>query len=146
MQAVIFIGIQASGKSSFYWRTFADTHVRINLDMLKTRHREQHLFETCLKIKQPFVIDNTNPTLEDRRRYIDGAKNQRFSVTGYYFQSQLSASIQRNQGRTGKQQIPEKGIRATHARLILPTYDEGFDALYYVQILEDRTFDIQEWI
>ncbi|MEO1133121.1 MAG: ATP-binding protein, partial [Cyanobacteria bacterium J06639_1] len=58
MQAIIFIGIQASGKSTFFAQKFADTHVRINLDMLKTRHREKCLLETCLEIGQPFVVDN----------------------------------------------------------------------------------------
>ncbi len=62
MEAIIFIGLQASGKSSFYKEKFIDTHIRINLDMLKTRYREKVLFDACLKAKQPLVIDNTNPT------------------------------------------------------------------------------------
>ena len=37
-EAVILIGIQATGKSEFYKNKFADTHMRINLDMLKTRN------------------------------------------------------------------------------------------------------------
>jgi len=36
MEAVIFTGIQAVGKSTFYKEHFFTTHVRINLDMLKT--------------------------------------------------------------------------------------------------------------
>jgi predicted kinase len=39
MQLVILIGIQGSGKSSFFKERFVDTHIRINLDMLKTRRR-----------------------------------------------------------------------------------------------------------
>ncbi len=35
MQIMIFVGIQASGKSTFYHQYFANTHLRINLDMLK---------------------------------------------------------------------------------------------------------------
>jgi predicted kinase len=35
MEAVIFVGIQGSGKSTFYNERFVDTHIRINLDMLK---------------------------------------------------------------------------------------------------------------
>jgi len=34
--AVIFTGIQASGKSTFYKEQFSRTHIRINLDMLRT--------------------------------------------------------------------------------------------------------------
>jgi hypothetical protein len=48
MEAVIFIGLQAAGKSSFYLDRFFNTHIRINLDMLKTRHREQLIFQACL--------------------------------------------------------------------------------------------------
>ena len=33
MEAVIFIGIQASGKSTFFKERFFNTHVRINLEM-----------------------------------------------------------------------------------------------------------------
>lgn len=33
MEAVIFIGLQASGKSSFYKERFFSTHVWINLDL-----------------------------------------------------------------------------------------------------------------
>ncbi|MFK5976608.1 MAG: hypothetical protein QM493_08880 [Sulfurovum sp.] len=40
MCGVIFIGLQASGKSTFFLENFYKTHIRINFDMLKTRHRE----------------------------------------------------------------------------------------------------------
>jgi predicted kinase len=78
MQAIIFIGIQGAGKSTFYREYFLDTHIRINLDMLKTRHREKLIFQACLDAKQRFVIDNTNPTVEDRKKYIIPAKSQGF--------------------------------------------------------------------
>jgi predicted kinase len=145
MQAIILMGIQASGKSTFYSHQLATTHLRINLDMLKTRHREKRLLETCLEIGQPFVVDNTNPGLEDRQRYIEPAKIYKFQVIGYYFESKILSSIDRNQNRPEAQQVPEKGIRGTHARLVIPKYDEGFDELYYVRLLPDGGFDIAEW-
>jgi predicted kinase len=145
MEAIIFIGIQASGKSTFYSCQFATTHLRINLDMLKTRHREKRLLETCLEIGQPLVVDNTNPTLEDRQRYIEPAKNHNFKVIGYYFESKILSAIDRNQHRPAPQQVPEKGIRGTHARLVIPKDDEGFDELYYVRLLPAGGFEITEW-
>ncbi len=60
MEAVVFIDIQASGKTTFYKQGFFESHICINLDMLKTRHREAVLLESCLQMKQPFVVDNTN--------------------------------------------------------------------------------------
>ena len=57
---VLFIGLQASGKSSFYRERFFGTHVRVNLDMLKTRNRESLLVTACLqgKITPDQACDN----------------------------------------------------------------------------------------
>ncbi len=86
MEIILFMGIQASGKSTFYQEYFSNTHIRINLDMLKTRHREKILLNACLEAKQRFVVDNTNPTVADRKKYITLAKASGFKIIGYYFQ------------------------------------------------------------
>ncbi len=145
MEAILFTGIQATGKSTFYQQYFADTHIRINLDMLKTRHREDILVKACIAAKQRFVVDNTNPTVENRQKYIALAKKAEFKLIGYYFQSKLKEAIQRNSTRTGKACIPEKGIKAAYGKLQIPIFSEGFDALYYVTINSDNTFTIKEW-
>jgi predicted kinase len=145
MEVVVFIGIQATGKSTFYRQRFADTHIRINLDMLKTRRREQVLLGACLEARRPFVVDNTNVTREARAEYISQAKASRSSVIGYYFKSALQSAIERNDQRIGKARIPLKGIVATHRKLELPTYDEGFDRLFYVEIGDDGAFIVKEW-
>lgn len=145
METVIFIGLQASGKSSFYKQKFADSHIRLNMDMLKTRHREKLLFNACLAAKQSVVIDNTNPTIIDRQRYILPAKNHRFEITGYYFQSNVEKCKQRNSLRQGKSQIPVVGILATAKKLELPSYQEGFDQLYYVKITKSSLFVVEQW-
>ena len=144
MEAVIFVGIQASGKTSFYRARFFDTHLRINLDMLKTRHREQILLHACIEAKQPFVVDNTNPSVEERARYIKLARSGGFRVVGYYFNSQPKEALTRNNRRTGKARISEKGILGTYKRLCVPTAEEGFDELYYVRIDEKGCFVAEE--
>jgi len=145
MEAVILMGLQASGKSFFCRDRFFNTHIRINLDMLKTRHREQIILQACIEAKQPFVIDNTNPTKEDRLRYIIPAKEKNFRVVGYYLQSVLQLCKERNNQREAKQIVPIGGILGTHKKLVLPSYDEGFDELYYVKHGENHSFIIQNW-
>ena len=145
MEAIIFIGIQATGKSTFFQQRFFDTHVRINLDMLKTRNRERILLDACLAAKQPYVIDNTNLTRAARAGYISQVKAAGFSVTGYYFKSALQAALERNRRRSGKSLIPEKGILGAYWKLELPSLDEGFDRLFYVEIAEDGQFIVKEW-
>lgn len=144
MNGVIFIGLQASGKSSFYLRQFYNTHLRLNLDMLKTRHREGILFNACLTSKQPVVIDNTNPTKKDREKYVVGFKSHRFELVGFYFVSSLEDCIKRNSLREGKACIPEAGLRGTYNKLERPQYSEGFDRLYRVAIKGDG-FAVEDW-
>lgn len=145
MECVIFIGLQASGKSAFYRERFFRTHVRVNLDMLRTRHREKCLMEACLHMQQPFVVDNTNPTKEDRRKYIEAAQAAGFRVCGYYFRSEIEECKRRNEGRPVAEQVPLPGVLGTYSRLELPSRDEGFDELHYVRIGDDRQFVVEEW-
>lgn len=144
MQAVIFIGLQGAGKSSFFQEQFFHSHVRISLDLLKTRNRERRLLEMCLATEQPFVVDNTNPTRAERSIYITAARAARFTVTGYYLQSQIEACLRRNAGRDQSQRVPEVAILATAKKLELPTLGERFDQLFYVRMQDDR-FVVEEW-
>ena len=145
LEAVILMGIQGSGKSSVYKARFADTHVRINLDMLKTRHREKLFLDACIAAKQRFVVDNCNPARDDRRRYIEPARVAGFKVIGYYLQSKLHDCKERNENRVGKQVVPAKAIFGTAGRLELPSLEEGFDKLYYVRVDGNGGFVVEEW-
>jgi predicted kinase len=145
MELILFIGLQGSDKSTFYQRRFADTHVRINLDMLKTRHRERLLFEACLAAKQPVVVDNTNPTREERAVYIAAAKAAGFALVGYYFRSTVEDCKRRNELRSPERVVPLPGLLGAYKRLVLPTRDEGFDQLYHVKIDEAGEFQVAEW-
>ena len=134
MEAVIFTGVQASGKTSFYRDRFFDTHVLISLDMLHTRHRERLLLKACLAAQQKFVVDNTNPRAADRSVYIALARESGFRVIGYFFQTGLGSTLARNASRKDKQAIPVPGVIGTFKRLEPPAYDEGFDELYAVRL------------
>lgn len=117
MQLVVFCGIQATGKSTFYQQHFFHSHVRISLDLLRTRHREHRLLHLCLDTQMRCVIDNTNPTQAERAVYIQAARAAQFEVVGYFFQSVAAEALVRNQLRPLERQVPDKGIRATRNRL-----------------------------
>jgi predicted kinase len=145
MQAIIFCGIQATGKSTFYCQRFLNSHVRISLDLLRTRHREILLLRFCLETQARFAVDNTNPTVAERQHYIGPARAAGYAVTGYYFNSAAEAALLRNQQRPVGEQVPERGIRGTRARLELPSYAEGFDELYFVRIDDHGRFLVEPW-
>jgi len=140
MEAVIFIGIQGSGKSSFFRERFFDTHVRVNLDMLRTRRREELLVAACLEGGQSFVVDNTNPLPSDRVRYVVPARAAGFRTVAYFFEASLRAAMERNNLRTGKQKVPAPAVAAAFKKLIPPTADEGFDEIYTVKLTGERGF------
>lgn len=141
-EAAIFIGIQGSGKTTFYRQRLFGTHVRISLDMLHTRRREQLLVAACLEAMQAFVIDNTNPSPEVRARYIEPARRAGFRVVAYFFEAALADAVRRNKQRRGKQNIPIPAIHRTLSKLKAPLLSEGFDAIYTVRIAGDNDFVI----
>lgn len=144
MQAIIFCGIQATGKSTFYKKHFFRTHVHLSLDLLKTRHREEVFLQACLSTQQAFVIDNTNPTKAERQKYISAARQRKYKIIGYYFKSDISDALARNALRIGNENIPEVGVRATYKKFELPDLNEGFDELYIVEI-KDNDFLIKAY-
>lgn len=141
---VILMGLQGSGKSTFYQRFLTDDFVRVNLDSLKTRHRESLLIDHCLNNSISFAVDNTNPTAKDRARYIPLARKHGYTVVGYFMESKLKDCLERNELRQGKEKIPRIAIAATSTRLELPAYSEGFDALYFVKN-DGETMTVSEW-
>jgi predicted kinase len=138
---LLFIGIQASGKSTFYREHFFDSHVRISLDLLNTRHRETSFLQACFSTQQRFVVDNTNPTREERARYIAAARQARFRVIGYFFEPDPAASQARNAQRDKRHYVPPAGLFGTLKRLERPVIEEGFDELYIVRASDGR-FDV----
>lgn len=143
MEAVVLVGIQASGKSTFYEQRFANTHVRISRDLLKTRGRERQLLEASIEARQPFVVDNTNVVAEERARFIGPARAAGYRVVGYFFRTEPRAAIARNKLREGKAVIPIPGILGTYKKLEEPRMEEGFDALYVVTLTPDDQFLVE---
>lgn len=141
---VIMIGIQGSGKSEFYRQKFSENYEHISLDELNTRNKEQIAIDRCFSLGKSMVIDNTNPTKAERKKYIAQAKENKYKVIGYFMESKLQPCIERNNRREGKAKIPVKAIAATSNKLELPNYSEGFDELYFVSIYNNE-FVIEEW-
>jgi predicted kinase len=145
MEAVFFIGIPGSGKTTFYRERFFDTHVRVSRDMLKTRNRELLLVSACLAAKQAFVVDDTNASKVHRSEYIAAAKAAGFRVVGCYFRTPLSTALARNRRRPAGQVVPVPGVIATWKRLQPPEWSEGFDDLRLIETGAESEFSVRPW-
>ena len=140
---IIFIGIQASGKTTFYNQMLADGfYAHISLDILHTRNKENLEMNACFESGKSFVIDNTNPEKGDRERYIVKAKEYGYYIIGIFFQSIVKDCVSRNVARGNK--VPPKAIAATSNKLQMPSLEEGFDELFFARIT-DNGFDITKW-
>ncbi len=146
MDLTILIGLQASGKSTFYRARFAATHVHVSKDLMgHNRHkarRQQELIAAALAAGQSVVVNNTTPTVEERAPLIALGHAYGATVIGYYFESGAGASLERNKGREGAARVPDVAIFATVKRLQRPSYTEGFDRLYDVRIVGDGAFEV----
>ena len=138
MQLIMFVGIPGCGKSTFYKEQFFNSHVRLSLDLLNTRNKQQRFLNLALSLQQRVIIDNTNVLREERNKYITQAKEKRYEVVGYYFDSNISDCLQRNEKRSGKDRIEKVGVIAKFKQLQPPSLDEGFDKLYFVKIQKDQ--------
>lgn len=149
MDLIILIGLQASGKSTFYRAYFSATHTLVSKDLLrntkKPAQRQQQLITEALAAGQSVVVDNTNPTIEERQALIQLGHEYNATVIGYYFEAQVKQSLERNKQRTGHAKVPDIAIFATLKKLTRPGYSEGFDQLYYVRSAPENTFAIATW-
>jgi predicted kinase len=150
MELVLFIGLQGSGKSSFYRERFAATHVLVSKDLWpnakKREARQRRLIAQALAQGRSVVVDNTHPRVEDREPLIALGREQGARVVGYAFESDLEACLARNAGRVGRARVEDKALHITRRKLQWPSRVEGFDALFHVRLdPEGCGFHVREW-
>ncbi len=144
---IVFVGLQASGKSAFFRERFAATHEHVSKDLLrsnKDRNRRQaRLIEGALKEGSSVVVDNTNPAVEDRRPLVELGRGYGARIVGYYFDSGVNECVERNRRREGKDKVPDVAIYVTASKLVPPSYDEGYDKLFRVRITDGGAFEVR---
>ena len=151
MELVVFVGLQASGKSTFFRERFAESrfaesYQHVSKDLFphnrNKNRRQEHLLRAALSAGRCVVVDNTNPTLEDRRALIGLGGEYGARIVGYFFDASVSECIRRNEVREGKARVPDVAIYATAKKLVVPSIEEGFDGLLRVR-LNDSAFEVR---
>ena len=146
-EVVILIGLQASGKTTFFRREFASTHVHLSKDLFPNAKRRQarqlRMLGEALEDGRPVVVDNTNPSPEDWAPLIEVARRHGARVKGYWFPPDFVGSQERNALRKGKTRVPDVGLYATLKRLRRPGAEDGFDELYSVGFDGDGGFVVE---
>lgn len=77
----MLIGLQASGKTTFYRQVLAATHAHVSKDAFPNARRPQRrqlsLIDEALAARRNVAVDNTNPSAEEWRPIIDAARSYR---------------------------------------------------------------------
>jgi predicted kinase len=140
-EAVIFIGLQGSGKTTYFTNHFATTHAHVSRDVQETAEREGALIRECLQAKRSFVLDNTNATRAVRAPYIRDAKSAGFRVLSYFFDTPVRTAIGRNNHRKDKKPIPVPAMLRIAKRLEPPFLEEGIDEIRIITAERDPARD-----
>ncbi len=140
-EAIIFVGLQGSGKTTYFGKHFAETHAHISRDIQKTVERTAAFVRECVRSGRSFVVDDTNVTRDARAPYIRQAKAAGFTVRCYFFDTPVRTAIGRNNHRKDKKPIPVPAILRTTKRLEPPSIEEGFDEIRTIAVENEKAVD-----
>ncbi|GGQ07587.1 AAA family ATPase [Streptomyces roseolilacinus] len=134
----VLVGLQASGKSTFYRQCLADRYDLVSKDLFprgarNKQRRQMALVEEALAAGRPVAVDNTNPSPEEWGPLLAAARAHGATATAYWFPPDVAAALRRNAARRGRERVPEVGLRATFGRLRGPSRSDGFDAVLEVR-------------
>ncbi len=147
-ECVLFVGLPASGKTTFYTRQFAATHRHISKDLwppsTSKASRQARELRAALTAGISVVVDNTSPAVADRAEIISIARELGARVIGYHFTASTREAVGRNRRREGAARVPDVAIFTKAKRMVTPTRDEGFHELYRVAIRGDGSFEVSD--
>ena len=137
MDLVLFVGLPASGKTTYYRDHFADTHVHVSKDLMPNARRRDDLqaraIGQTLESGKNVVVDNTNPSPAVRAPLIALGRRHGARIIAYYFETAVKDCLVRNRRREGKARVPDVAIFVTSKKLVPPSTSEGFDEVHVVR-------------
>ncbi|XP_007941051.1 bifunctional polynucleotide phosphatase/kinase [Orycteropus afer afer] len=135
-EVVVAVGFPGAGKSTFLKKHLVSAgYVYVNRDTLGSWQRCVTLCEASLKQKKRVVIDNTNPDVSSRARYIKCAQDAGVPCRCFLFTATLEQAQHNNRFRqmTGSPHVPvnDMVMFSYRKQFEAPTLAEGFS-----QVLE----------
>ncbi|XP_058834250.1 uncharacterized protein F21D5.5 [Topomyia yanbarensis] len=157
-EVIVMVGFPGSGKS-FFAKTHLETkgYVLINRDVLGSWQKCASLLENTLRSRKRALVDNTNPDIESRKRFVDIARKMNvpcrcFVMSASYKQAKHNNVFRELTDRSHssindmvfnmyKSKYQEPSLREGFKEIVkvnfLPKFDSDSDAkLYKLYLLE----------
>lgn len=142
-QMIVMVGFPASGKSSYVQEHYKNSHVRVNLDTIKKRDKERTILTAILSTGVNVVIDNTNLTIEHRKRYTDMAKDYGYSVTALCIDVPAAECISIDNKRHKSEKVGTRWINALVRSYELVNEYEDFEDVIVIKPTPVTNFENQ---
>jgi predicted kinase len=149
-RVVLAIGLPACGKSTWFRKQgiipLASDDLRILLaDDVNEQRYQARIFETLLYLlhvrldlgRPVSYIDATNLVGEQRKPFVNAAKQRGCRLEAIFFDVPLDVCLDRNRARERK--VPEDVMRRMAAGLEPPTPEEGFKRITVVNAAGETT-------
>lgn len=86
-----------------------------------------------LERHEQVIIDNTCINRESRKKYVLEAKNRKLAIGCVFIDVPVNELLERNRKRAEHERVPERIISMLHAKMELPTKEEGFDLVKIIR-------------
>ncbi|MGW0365756.1 AAA family ATPase [Streptomyces sp. NPDC002990] len=148
VDVAVLVGLQASGKSTFYEQRLAGRYQLVSKDRFPRgardkQRRQMRLLAEVLEAGGSVAVDNTNPSPEEWRPLVELAHAHGATVTAYWFPPDLAGSLRRNAARAGRARVPDVGVLRTLKQLRKPSPADGFDAVREVRFDGRGGFEVR---
>lgn len=129
---IILVGFPASGKSYVVKelsKLHDDNFTIVNRDTEKTMSKCESKTKSTCENKLPIIIDNTNLSLEERKKFIEIGKKYQYKIFCVHVTTPIDVCEHNNYFRNYKyncELVPTIAYRAMNKRYVEPTLEEGF--------------------
>ncbi|MFF3904614.1 AAA family ATPase [Streptomyces sp. NPDC001848] len=148
LDMAVLVGLQASGKSTFYVQRLSGRYELVSKDRFPRRsrnkqRRQMRQVQEALAAGRPLAVDNTNPSPQEWGPLVEVGHAHGATVTAYWFPPDLTGSLARNATRADRERVPDIGVFATLKRLRRPSPADGFDAVLEVRFDGRGGFEVR---
>jgi bifunctional polynucleotide phosphatase/kinase len=150
LEMIILVGYPGCGKSTFKKSYVSKGYFNIEKDSLNmSKSRYLTLIKTTMKDKKRIIIDSTNPDPNSRKLLINLCKECNYKVRCLYFNidRELSEHLNNFRMKLSKglvEKVPSVVYNVYDKKFVLPSIDEGFNEIIYVNFVPDFNNNIEE--